>query len=251
MMAPIVQFNVMRTWSTEHGAGQVAAVLFEIEVPAPGVGWERQPTNLTGDRHDRRRRSAFTRAIGPDDGRPPNCIVGSGCGSHRDAPSSGVAGGCFRQAHGLPRERAFLGSSPAGRQRFSPGVFRRSSSTALTTSERLRPRQSAEAWIRFSSQRPISGGLAVVLLASNERAVGKEVRPLLDRLQPPQLRDRPIVRPLADGSGRNAEEAGDIGVRAVFAQGESKLDLGQGLAGHGATLSGLKVIVKSPKAGPD
>ena len=47
---------VIRHWSTGHGAGRVAAVLFEFEAPASGVGWECQPTNHTGDRHEATRK---------------------------------------------------------------------------------------------------------------------------------------------------------------------------------------------------
>ncbi len=56
MSIPAARFTPLRAWCQTFGPGRVVAILFELEAPASGVGWECQPTNHTGDRHEATRK---------------------------------------------------------------------------------------------------------------------------------------------------------------------------------------------------
>lgn len=52
MNMPAARFTPLRTWCRTTGPGRVGAVMFEIEAPASGVGWESLNNQPTGDRHE-------------------------------------------------------------------------------------------------------------------------------------------------------------------------------------------------------
>lgn len=52
MTKPAARFTPLRAWCRTTGPGRVAAMMFEIEVPASGIGWESLNNQPTGDRHE-------------------------------------------------------------------------------------------------------------------------------------------------------------------------------------------------------
>jgi hypothetical protein len=60
-----VRFTPLLTWSVQHGPGRVVAVLFALEVPAPGVGLEVRPNQPdTGDRREHASRRILRASTG-------------------------------------------------------------------------------------------------------------------------------------------------------------------------------------------
>lgn len=265
MKTPRIRFTPLLSWSVEHGTGRVVAVLFALEVPAPGVGWECQPTNPTGDRHGSCSLDAThleCRARPARLASEPACRQLDDPGTHCEPPRSIFAPDEVERAlrlrsHGLrtfnrctPRDAGHRQGLRCGDCTMERTVRPRPRRNSISSGESRRcltcsSGVSLVSQSRNQVRRPISGGLFVGTRCLGGGLVAEQIRALPLGLQLPEVGDRGILVPLANCRSRDSEESRDGGL-SLDVEPLAKLALGD-LGHDGVSLRGLKANIKPPK----
>lgn len=255
MSIPAARFTPLRAWCRTTGPGRVVAILFELEAPASGVGWECQPTNHTGDRHE------ATRKFGHGDAhRRPRGLARTDF-----EPRSSVTSRPFRTLHRASGLRGFCAwarsdfSNDAAESRGGTGHAGSGSAPVRSSlgqglariHSRARSRRAfasatSEADGAFNQSRNqvrrlMSGGLRASALTHLPEDVGLEDEP---KLQSVDLSDR-ALGPLVDRRWRDAERPGQCG--SVTPVSGDRFCLRDGMDVHGApSVSRLSFFMQAP-----